>query len=103
MQIENGSNKIEEIIPYLLHWYDYNRRILPWRESPTPYHVWVSEIMLQQTRVEAVKGYFDRFITELPDIKDLAEADEEKLLKKENSNSFKTIHIYRLCRKDILK
>lgn len=75
------SNQIQEMIPYLLHWYDYNRRILPWRESPTPYHVWVSEIMLQQTRVEAVRGYYDRFLTSLPDIRALAEASEEKLLK----------------------
>lgn len=71
----------EEIIPYLLHWYDYNRRILPWREDPTPYHVWVSEIMLQQTRVEAVRGYYDRFLAYLPDVKTLAEAKEEELLK----------------------
>lgn len=70
-----------EIIPYLLHWFEYNKRILPWREDPTPYHVWVSEIMLQQTRVEAVKGYYDRFLACLPDIKALAEADEETLLK----------------------
>ncbi len=78
---KNGSNKTEEIIPYLLHWYDYNRRILPWREEPTPYHVWVSEIMLQQTRVEAVRGYYDRFLASLPDVKALAEAEEEVLLK----------------------
>lgn len=65
----------------LLSWYDAGRRILPWREEPTPYHVWVSEIMLQQTRVEAVKPYYDRFMTALSDIKDLAEAGEEKLLK----------------------
>ena len=70
-----------ELVPYLLHWYDRNARILPWRENPRPYDVWVSEIMLQQTRVEAVKGYFDRFLSELPDIRALAEADEEKLLK----------------------
>ena len=70
-----------EIVPYLLHWYERNARILRWREEPKPYYVWVSEIMLQQTRVEAVKGYFDRFLAELPDIKSLAEADEEKLLK----------------------
>ena len=57
-----------EIVPYLLHWYDRNARILAWRENPKPYYVWVSEIMLQQTRVEAVKGYFDRFITALPGI-----------------------------------
>lgn len=70
-----------ELVPYLLHWYERNARILPWREQPKPYYVWVSEIMLQQTRVEAVKGYFDRFLTELPDITALAKADEEKLLK----------------------
>ncbi len=70
-----------EIVPYLLHWYERNARILRWREEPKPYYVWVSEIMLQQTRVEADKGYFDRFIAELPDIRALASADEEKLLK----------------------
>lgn len=65
----------------LLAWYDAGRRILPWREEPTPYHVWLSEIMLQQTRVEAVKSYYDRFIRELPDIASLAEVEEERLLK----------------------
>lgn len=65
----------------LLTWYDSNKRILPWREEPTPYRVWVSEIMLQQTRVEAVKPYFERFMNSLPDIQALAEAEEEVLLK----------------------
>ena len=65
----------------LLKWYDNNRRILPWREDPAPYRVWVSEIMLQQTRVEAVKPYFQRFMDTLPDIAALAEAPEEILLK----------------------
>lgn len=65
----------------LLAWYDSSRRILPWREDPTPYHVWLSEIMLQQTRVEAVKPYYDRFLRELPDIESLAAVEEEKLLK----------------------
>lgn len=65
----------------LLAWYDAKRRILPWREEPAPYHVWLSEIMLQQTRVEAVKPYYDRFIRELPDIASLAAAEEERLLK----------------------
>lgn len=65
----------------LLTWYDNNRRILPWREEPTPYRVWVSEIMLQQTRVEAVKPYFERFMSSLPDISSLASAQEEVLLK----------------------
>ncbi|WP_066923517.1 A/G-specific adenine glycosylase [Murdochiella massiliensis] len=65
----------------LVTWYDQHRRFLPWREDPTPYHVWVSEIMLQQTRVEAVKGYYTRFLTFLPDVYALAEADEGFLLK----------------------
>lgn len=65
----------------MLKWYDSNRRVLPWREDPTPYHVWVSEIMLQQTRVEAVKEYYYRFLRALPTNKDLAEAGEDLLLK----------------------
>lgn len=73
--------QIREAIPYLLQWYDFNKRILPWRESPTAYHVWVSEIMLQQTRIEAVKGYYDRFLSEFPTIAALEAASEEKLLK----------------------
>ena len=65
----------------LLTWYDANARVLPWRDNPTPYRVWISEIMLQQTRVEAVKPYFERFVHALPDIPPLAAADEELLLK----------------------
>ena len=65
----------------LLSWYDRERRILPWREDPSPYHVWISEIMLQQTRVEAVKRYYERFLERLPDIKSLAEAEEDTYLK----------------------
>ena len=65
----------------LLLWYGQNKRSLPWREDPTPYHVWVSEIMLQQTRVEAVKEYYARFINALPTLEDLASCEEEKLLK----------------------
>ena len=65
----------------LLLWYDKGHRILPWRENPTPYYVWISEIMLQQTRVEAVKPYFDRFIACLPDVYALANAKEELLMK----------------------
>lgn len=65
----------------LLAWYDNSRRVLPWREHPEPYRVWVSEIMLQQTRVEAVKPYFERFLETLPSIQHLAEATEETLMK----------------------
>lgn len=74
-------NELTPIPKLLLTWYDANRRVLPWREHPTPYRVWVSEIMLQQTRVEAVKPYFERFMQELPDISSLAAAGEESLLK----------------------
>lgn len=65
----------------LLNWYHRNRRVLPWREEPTPYHVWISEIMLQQTRVEAVKGYYARFLAQLPDVASLAGASEDTCLK----------------------
>ncbi len=65
----------------LLAWYAVNKRSLPWREDPTPYRVWVSEIMLQQTRVEAVKEYYLRFMNELPTVEALAACEEEKLLK----------------------
>lgn len=61
----------------LLPWYEENRRDLPWRKDREPYHVWLSEIMLQQTRVEAVKGYYERFLAALPTIADLADASEE--------------------------
>ena len=72
---------LEEIVRPLVKWYRDNKRILPWRDKDNAYYTWVSEIMLQQTRVEAVKPYFQRFITELPDIQSLAECPEEKLLK----------------------
>ena len=72
---------LEEIVQPLVKWYRDNKRILPWRDKDNAYYTWVSEIMLQQTRVEAVKPYFQRFITELPDIQSLAECPEEKLLK----------------------
>ena len=65
----------------LLLWYYENRRVLPWREEPEPYRVWISEIMLQQTRVEAVKPYFARFMEALPDVRALAQVEEETLLK----------------------
>ena len=71
----------EGIGDILLKWYDYNARILPWRSEPTPYHVWISEIMLQQTRVEAVKKYYDRWMEALPDGRALAEVEDEKLMK----------------------
>ena len=67
--------------PALLAFYDRERRHLPWREEPTPYRVWVSEIMLQQTRVEAVKPYFERFMRALPDVYALAACPPDTLHK----------------------
>lgn len=72
---------LEKIVQPLMLWYDKNRRVLPWRENSTPYNVWVSEIMLQQTRVEAVKPFFERFTRALPGVAQLAECPEERLLK----------------------
>ena len=65
----------------LLPWYEANKRDLPWRQDTDAYHVWLSEIMLQQTRVEAVKGYYARFLTALPTVEALANADDEQLYK----------------------
>ena len=73
---------IYEMLPgALLPWYRVNKRELPWRKDKDPYHIWVSEIMLQQTRVEAVKGYYTRFLTALPNISSLASADDALLHK----------------------
>ena len=65
----------------LLPWYDACARDLPWRRDPSPYRVWVSEIMLQQTRIEAARGYFERFMAALPTVADLAAAEEQTVLK----------------------
>ncbi len=75
------ADRIRAMTAPLLSWYDSHARILPWREQPQPYRVWISEIMLQQTRVEAVKPYFNRFMEELPDVRALAQVEEERLLK----------------------
>ena len=72
---------MENISPALLNWFYANHRILPFRSDPTPYHVWLSEIMLQQTRVSAALPYYERFLAALPDIPALAACEEEKLHK----------------------
>ena len=72
------DNKLPEA---LLPWYYENKRALPWRADRQPYHVWLSEIMLQQTRVEAVKGYYSRFLEALPTVADLAACDDDTLHK----------------------
>lgn len=79
--MEKDREKLSEVIFPLLQWFEENARVLPWRSEPTPYRVWISEIMLQQTRVAAVLGYFSRFMDELPTVADLAAVEEERLLK----------------------
>src|SRR5262245_43500451 len=65
----------------LVDWFEEHRRALPWRETYDPYHVWVSEVMLQQTQVETVLPYFERFISTFPTLQSLARANEERVLK----------------------
>lgn len=71
----------EKFTKQLVTWYDEHKRSLPWREEPLPYHIWVSEIMLQQTRVEAVKPFYDRFMKALPTLSALANAEDDRLAK----------------------
>ena len=75
------TQPLAELPALLLPWFRANQRCLPWRQDRLPYHVWLSEIMLQQTRVEAVKGYYTRFLAVLPDIPSLAQCDDELLHK----------------------
>ena len=67
-----NTELLPEAIARLLAWYSASRRLLPWRQDPTPYHTWIAEIMLQQTRIEAVIPYYERFLRELPDVSALA-------------------------------
>ncbi len=66
------EDRVQEAAGRICEWYAVSRRVLPWREDPTPYHTWIAEIMLQQTRIEAVIPYYQRFLEELPDIPSLA-------------------------------
>ena len=77
----NNTERLQALIAVLPDWFAANKRDLPWRRDREPYHVWLSEIMLQQTRVEAVKGYYARFLAAVPDIPALAAADPELLHK----------------------
>ncbi len=70
-----------EALSAIIAWHKVSRRLLPWRIDPSPYHCWIAEIMLQQTRIEAVIPYYERFLRELPDIPSLAEISEDRLLK----------------------
>ena len=73
--------ELKQIVEPIVKWYQKQEKTLPWKQDKEPYHIWVSEIMLQQTRIEAVKKYYTRFMKELPTIHDLAIVPEEKLLK----------------------
>ena len=73
--------QLKDLPGLLLPWFDKHKRNLPWRENRDPYRVWLSEIMLQQTRVEAVKGYYARFLGALPTVQALADCEEQQLLK----------------------
>ena len=75
------EDKILSFRQKLLAWYDANKRDLPWRRSKNPYHIWVSEIMLQQTRVDTVIPYYERFLDWFPTVESLANAPEDRLLK----------------------
>ncbi len=72
---------MKNCITLILHWYQEHKRELPWRKDIDPYHIWISEIMLQQTRIEAVIDYYNRFMERVPDIKSLSEISEDELLK----------------------
>ena len=75
------SFPLKALVDPLVAWYELNRKTFPWRENPTPYRVWISEIMLQQTRIEAALPYYTRFLEAFPDARTLASAEEEKVLK----------------------
>ena len=72
---------LTELSQLLLDWYEKNARNLPWRNHPDPYAIWISEIMLQQTRVESVIPYFNHWIQSFPNISTLAAADQQEVLK----------------------
>ena len=79
--MDKSTQKLNQLVQPLLGWYDLNRRHLPWREEVSAYRTWVSEIMLQQTRVTAVIPYFERFLAAFPTVEALANAEEARLLK----------------------
>ncbi len=71
----------KEFVPSVIEWFRKNRRVLPWRMEKDPYQIWISEVMLQQTRIEAVIPYYHRFLETLPTLSDLAHCPDEKLMK----------------------
>lgn len=81
LQKKLEQKNIKQFQEDLISWYEQEKRDLPWRSDSDPYKVWVSEVMLQQTRVDTVIPYFNNFIEKFPTVEALAEADEEKVLK----------------------
>jgi A/G-specific adenine glycosylase len=77
----NDREIVSCALPLIRDWYERNRRALPWRDAPSAYHVWISEIMLQQTRIETVIPYYERFLAAAPDLPSLAAMEEDRLLK----------------------
>ncbi|EKM3398375.1 TPA: A/G-specific adenine glycosylase, partial [Listeria monocytogenes] len=75
------ETKITAFQEALVSWYEANKRVLPWRENTEPYRIWVSEIMLQQTKVDTVIPYFNRFMTQFPTMESFVNADEADILK----------------------
>ena len=74
------DKKSPKWVPQLLAWYDVNKRDLPWRDCGDPYKVWVSEVMSQQTRIEAMKPYYDNWMRLFPTLEDLAKASEDEVV-----------------------
>jgi A/G-specific adenine glycosylase len=73
--------KKQDVVDQMLYFYDHSKRVLPWRANKNPYYIWISEIMLQQTRVETVIPYFNRFIKTIPSVYELSIIEEDKLMK----------------------
>ncbi|MCI8394391.1 MAG: A/G-specific adenine glycosylase [Bacilli bacterium] len=99
-------SKVElvKIVKPLINWYQKEKRDLPWRRTEDPYKIWISEIMLQQTRVEAVKEYYKRFIKEIPTLESLADIDEDKLLKLwEGLGYYSRARNLKKCAQEIIK
>lgn len=81
MDILTGKEAMAAAIPSLIQWYRKNKKSVPWREISTPYGVWISEIMLQQTRISTVIPYYQRFLAEIPDVTALAKISDDRLMK----------------------
>ena len=98
------SGEFSNVPPLVVAWYEKNRRHLPWREEVSPYRTLISEIMLQQTRVEAVKPYFERFLATFPDLPSLADADDELLFKRwEGLGYYSRARNLKKCAKEVVE